>query len=239
MAKAGAAGLRTIVVYGTKGDAGETNADLGGQTLGERRVDEATAACTELQVGRIEWLPFADSGMADTEENNNPNAFSNADPDAVATQLALMLADENVVAVVGYDRNGTYGHPDHKQVHHVAHRAVNTLGADWVFDATYNREYLATLPDADGSLDPNFAAGEAELTHFVAGPRWVEAKISAIKHHVSQIPEDWDEDNPDIEGFTARFGTEWFIAHSPTGKTDLGVLDPILEPKSAWTGQQS
>jgi LmbE family N-acetylglucosaminyl deacetylase len=239
MAKASAAGLRTIVVYGTKGDAGETNADLGGQTLGERRVDEATAACAALQVDRIEWLPYADSGMADTEENENPDAFSNADPDAVAAELASLLADEQVVAVVGYDRNGTYGHPDHKQVHHVAHRAVETLNADWVFDATYNREYLSGLPDADGSLDPNFAAGEAELTHFVTGPRWVEAKINAIKHHVSQIPEDWDDDNPDVEGFTARFGTEWFIAHSPTEQTDLGVLDPILEPKAAWTGQQS
>lgn len=236
LAKAAANGLRTIVVYGTRGDAGETNEDLGGQTLGERRVNEATAACNDLKVARIEWLPYADSGMADTEENKNPEAFSNADPDAVAAELKTLLADENITAVVGYDKNGTYGHPDHKQVHHVAHRAVHTLNADWVLDATYNREYLASLPDADGSLDPNFAAGEAELSHFVAGKAWVEAKIAAIANHISQIPDDWDQENPDIEGFTQRFGTEWFITHSPTGATDLGLLSPILEPKSAWTG---
>lgn len=239
LAKAGAAGIRTLVVYGTRGDAGETNADLGEQTLGDRRVGEALAACADLQVDRVEWLPYADSGMADTETNRNPDAFSNADPGAVADELAALLADEQVVAVVGYDRNGTYGHPDHKQVHHVAHKAVTTLGADWVFDATYNREYLANLPGADSSLDPNYAAGEAELTHFVTGEEWVQVKIKAISNHTSQIPDDWDDDNPDVEGFTARFGTEWFIGHSPTGRTDLGILGPILEPKAAWTGGTS
>lgn len=236
MAKAAANGLRTLVVYGTKGDAGETNKDLGGQTLGERRIEEAKAACADLGVARVEWLPYADSGMDGTDTNKNPEAFCNADTGAVATELAALLADENVVAVIGYDRNGTYGHPDHKKVHHVAQRAVTTLEADWVIDATYNREYLAALPDADGTLDPNFAAGEAELTHFVQGERWVKSKLDALSHHVSQIPDDWDPDNPDIEGFTARFGTEWFIAHSPTGASDLGPLASVLEPKADWAG---
>lgn len=233
LAKAAHHGIRTIVVYGTKGDAGETSRDLGGQTLGQRRVDEATAACRDLGVARIEWMPFADSGMAGTETNGNPEAFCNASAPAVADSLADLLADEQIFAVVGYDDNGTYGHPDHVQVHRVAHLAVKTLQADWVLDATYNREYLAGLPDADGSLDPNFAAAEADLTHFVEGERWLEAKIGAISHHQSQVPDDWDVENPDFDGFRTRFGTEWYIAHSPTGRTDLGVLAPVFTTKSA------
>jgi LmbE family N-acetylglucosaminyl deacetylase len=236
LAKAAAHGVRTIVVYGTRGDAGETSLDLGGQTLGERRVDEATAACRDLGVARIEWLPYADSGMADTETNKNPDAFSNASADAVATELAELLADERVVAIVGYDDNGTYGHPDHVQVHHVAHASAGPLGADWVLDATYNREYLATLPGSDGSLDPNFAAAEADLTHFVEGERWLEAKIGAISNHLSQVPDDFDADNPDFDGFRARFGTEWFIASSPNGADDLGPLADVLEPADRWAG---
>ncbi len=236
LAKAAKAGLRTIVVYGTMGDAGETNADLGTQTLGERRIDEAEAACADLGVARVEWLPYADSGMAGTETTANPSAFSNADPTEVAARLADLLADENVVAVIGYDVNGTYGHPDHIQVHHVANAAVGALDADWVLQATYNREYLAGLPDADGSLDPNFAAAEADLTHFVEGDEWLLAKVSATANHRSQVPEDWDAENPDIEGFRTRFGTEWFIADSPTGAQDLGILEPVLQPKHEWPG---
>ena len=237
LAKAADAGLRTIVVYGTRGDAGETNADLGEETLGERRVREAEAACADLGVARIEWLPYADSGMAGTETTANPEAFSNADPVAVAMVIAERLADEDVAAVIGYDVNGTYGHPDHIQVHHVANAAVVTMNSDWVLQATYNREYLAALPDADGTLDPHFAAAEADLTHFVAGEQWLLAKVSATANHQSQVPDDWDSENPDLEGFRTRFGTEWFIADSPTGASDLGILEPVLEPKQAWSGQ--
>ncbi len=235
LARAADAGLRTIVVYGTRGDAGETSADLGDQTLGERRVDEAHAACRDLGVARVEWLPYADSGMNGTDTNDRPDAFANADPATVAAELVDLLADETITAVVGYDDNGTYGHPDHRQVHHVAHAAVGPLGADWVLDATYNREYLATLPDADGTLDPDFAAADADLTHFLTGDRWLRAKVAAVSNHRSQVPDDWDDENPDIEGFRARFGTEWFIALSPTGATDLGPLAPVLRPKHDWS----
>ncbi len=234
LAKAAATDVRTIVVYGTKGDAGETNANLGDETLGDRRVAEAEAACRDLGVARVEWLDYVDSGMAETETTSNPAAFSNASPAAVAGELAELLSDENIVAVIGYDENGTYGHPDHKQVHLVAHQAVTTLQADWVFDATYSREYLAGLPDADGTLDPDFAAAEADLTHFVQGEEWLTAKVDALAKHVSQIPEDWDAENPDIDGFRARFGTEWFIGCSPTGETDLGPLRNTLEAKASW-----
>ncbi len=236
LAKAAALGLRTIVVYGTRGDAGETNADLGGETLGERRVREAEAACKDLGVSRVIWLDHADSGMVDTETTKNPAAFCNADPQAVTHDLVEALADEHIFAIIGYDDNGTYGHPDHKQVHTVAHTAAEPLGAGWVLDATYNREYLASLPDADGSLDPNFAAAEADLTHFVEGERWLEEKLEALANHQSQIPDDWDTEKPDIDGFRTRFGTEWFIV-APTKNadaTDLGPLADLLESKASW-----
>lgn len=222
------------MVYGTRGDAGETNADLDGESLGDRRVREAEAACGDLGVDRIEWLPYADSGMAGTETTANTDAFSNASVSKLADEVAELLADEQIVAVVGYDSNGTYGHPDHVQVYELAHAVVGPLGADWVLDATYNREYLAKLPGSDGTLDPDFAAAEADLTHFVEGDEWLQAKVKALANHISQIPDDWDSENPDIEGFRSRFGTEWFIAHSPTGKADLGPLEAVLAPKADW-----
>jgi len=231
LAKAASLGLRTIVVYGSRGDAGETNAELAGEALGDRRVREGEAACAELGVSRVEWLPYADSGMANTATTKHPDAFSNQPPERLAIELARLLAGEHIAAIVGYDSNGTYGHPDHRQVHNVAHAAVTTLGAGWVLDATYNREYIAGLPDSDGTLDPTFAAAEADLTHYVTGDEWLQAKVRALANHRSQIPDDWDRDKPDIEGFRNRFGTEWYIATPRDGITDLGILQDLLEPK--------
>ena len=237
LAKANSFGIRTVVVFGTRGDAGETKLDLGGECLGERRVREAEAACADLGVNRIEWLAYDDSGMDGTHTTSNPSAFSNADPAALAAELVELLADEDVVAIVGYDKNGTYGHPDHKQVHHVSHAVAPALGSDWVLEATYHREYLAKLPDADGTLDPDFAAGEAELSHYVEGHEWFEIKMKALMHHTSQVPDDVNTEDPPVERFKARFGTEWFITTPYNGSTnvdDLPVLAKLLEPKANW-----
>ncbi len=238
MAKAAAAGWRTLVVYGTRGDAGETNAELGTESLGDRRVAEATAACADLGVARIEWLPYDDSGMAGTETTTNPLAFSNADPADVAAHMAELLQDESVTVVVGYDANGTYGHPDHVQVHAVAHALAPVMAQAWVLDATYSREHLASLPDADGELDEGFAAADADLTHFVQGEDWLATKVAAVANHLSQIPDDWDTENPDVEGFRSRFGTEWFIA-TPPADGSATDLDALFEPKGDWPGPLS
>jgi LmbE family N-acetylglucosaminyl deacetylase len=234
LAKAADLGLRTIVAYGTRGDAGETNLDLGNESLADRRISEAEAACTELDVARVEWLAYDDSGMDGTDTTKNLDAFCNADPDAVAAELGLLFADENILAIIGYDKNGTYGHPDHKQVHHVSHAAAAELGSGWVLDVTYNREYLAKLPDADGTLDLGFAAAEADLTHFVEGDELFERKMKALMNHTSQVPDDVNTEDPPVERFKSRFGTEWFIATAYNGTTELGLLADLLQPKADW-----
>ncbi len=239
LAKADACGLRTVVVYGTRGEAGETEHDLGDETLGQRRAREALAACDRLGVDRVEFLDHVDSGMAGTDGNADPAAFSNAEPAAVAATLSELLADEALLAVVGYDANGTYGHPDHVQVNRVAAALAERLGVPWLLDATYNREDLASLPDGDGTLDPGFAAAEADLTHFVQGEDWFHAKMEAVKCHRSQAPRTEASKRRrrrGIDGWRRRFGTEWFIVRSPTGSTDLGPLADVLEPKADWPG---
>ena len=207
---------------------------MDGETLGDRRVREAEVACAELGVARVEWLPYDDSGMAGTNTTTNPRAFSNADPARVAAEIAALLHDEVLGGVVGYDANGTYGHPDHIQVHLVVHALGALLPAAWVLDATYSREYLASLPDADGTLDPAFAASEADLTHFVQGEELFRAKVAATGNHLSQVPDDWDPDNPDLDSFRARFGTEWFIATAP--KSAGFEFARLFAPKADWPG---
>lgn len=250
LAKANANGIRTIVVYGTRGDAGETGLELGEQPLGERREAEAREACAEIGVDRIEFLGHLDSGMAGTEANHDPGAFCNADPERVVDQLVELMADEDLLAVVGYDANGTYRHPDHLQVHRVAHAFAARIDVPWLLDATYNREYMAALPDSDGVIDPDYASAETDLTHFVQGEEWFRAKMEGVKRHVSQArprkrsagsrDDSGEQPQPQqkrgIDHWRARNGTEWFIARSPTGATDLGPLAAVLEPKHTWPG---
>lgn len=239
LAKANAQGLRTVVIYGTRGEAGESGLDLGRETLGERRAAEARAACALLGVDRVEFLDYVDSGMAGTPSNDHADAFSAADPAVVAGNVAELVADEDLLAVVGYDANGTYGHPDHLQVHRVAHALASLARVPWLLDATYHREYLAGLPDADGRLDPGYASAEADLTHFVQGEEWFRAKMEGVKCHASQVRKGTSRKRKPrrtIDGWRARHGTEWFIVRSPTGATDLGRLAAVLEPKDGWPG---
>jgi len=231
LAKANAAGLRTVVVYGSRGDAGKTGLDLGEETLGQRREAEAREACAVLGVDRVEFLDHLDSGMAGDPENDHPDAFSRADPEEVAARVAELVAGEDLLAVVGYDANGTYGHPDHIQVHRVANALAHHLSVPWLLDATYNREYLAELPGADGSLDPAFASAVADLTHFVQGEEWFRAKMDGIKCHRSQAsgtPRRDKGPRRTIDHWRTRHGTEWFITHSVTGAVGLGALGGVL-----------
>lgn len=237
IAKAAAAGMRTIVVYGTRGEAGEARDELGTETLGLRRGKEAVEACAELGASRVEFLDYVDSGMAGESTNAEPSAFSNASPQAVAEEVASLIAGEELFAVVGYDANGTYGHPDHVQVHVVAHVLAGLLSVPWLLDATYNREYLAGLPEGDGSLDPGFASSEAELTHFVQGEAWFRSKMEAVKRHQSQTPRKLSgRPKRGIDRWRSRYGTEWFIARQNTSAGDLGPLAKVLEPKAGWPG---
>jgi LmbE family N-acetylglucosaminyl deacetylase len=246
MAKAKAVGMRVVVAYATRGDAGETSSDLGDETLGEVREREARGACDSLGADRVLFLGFDDSGMEGTETALSPTAFANVAMDEVVARLCIALVNETITAVVGYDRNGTYGHPDHIRIHEAAHAAAPALHARWVFDATYNRDHLAELQgDDDDGYDKmkedfeSFAAGYDELTHLVQGWEWFMAKGEAIRHHQSQVPDDWKDDEPqadesagdpptdeatkatkadeteggpDMAGFAERFGIEWYIA---------------------------
>lgn len=239
MVKAHHGGHRVIAAFATRGDAGETNQDLGDQTLGERREFEVRLACDALGVDRVLFLEYDDSGMADTETTKNPKAFCNADIEEVTARLAIALVNEKIDIVIGYDRNGTYGHPDHIQIHHAAHHVAPALKASWVLDATYSREFLATLGESDyGDIDETFASGHDELTHFVEGPDVFAAKLEALKFHTSQTPDDWNPDDPEqVVGFAERFGTEWYIASKvDTPKGEPVDLEPLFTPKDQWSG---
>jgi N-acetyl-1-D-myo-inositol-2-amino-2-deoxy-alpha-D-glucopyranoside deacetylase len=108
-------------------------------------------------------------------------------------------------AVVTYDAEGGYRHPDHIQTHRVTTAAVASMPEgeqpplyavvtprSW---ARADREWLAehlpagtgwTLPPVDGDYPPAVVPDEV-VTHAVIRPDLVAAQANALAHHATQV----------------------------------------------------
>ena len=138
-----------MLVFATRGDLGEVDDGVlePDEALADRREAEARAAADVLGVARVEFLPYFDSGMAGEPTNDRDGAFTGADVEAAAAELATILRDEGAEVLTAYDAHGGYGHPDHVQVHHVGRRAGELARTPRVYAATVSREYYLGLAD--------------------------------------------------------------------------------------------
>jgi N-acetyl-1-D-myo-inositol-2-amino-2-deoxy-alpha-D-glucopyranoside deacetylase len=141
MAGSVAAGDQVTLVSCTLGQEGEvipeplrhlaSDAD---DRLGPHRADELAAATRALGVSDHRLLAggrWRDSGMtwlapgrAGPSATARPEAFSLADLDEAAEELAAVLREVRPQVVVTYDPDGGYRHPDHVMAHRVTMRAV-------------------------------------------------------------------------------------------------------------------
>src|SRR6202167_2002577 len=133
MARYAAEGAGVTLVTCTLGELGEVippelahlawDADGG---LGPYRIGELAAACEALGVTDHRFLGgpgrWRDSGMMGTPSNTDPRCFWQADVDQAAAALLDVIREVRPQALVTYDANGFYGHPDHIQAHRVAWR---------------------------------------------------------------------------------------------------------------------
>ena len=242
MAAAKADGHRVVLVVATRGELGEHAPGVlaPGEDLARRRVAETHAAAEVLGVDRVEFLGYRDSGMAGEPTNHAPGTFAAADPDEAATRLARILEEERADVLTVYDENGSYGHPDHVQVHRVGVRAGAIAGTPSVLEATINRTHLQRLLAArgTGTFGPDGAADaptadeiellgvpEDRITTTVDVRAFAGTKRRAMAAHASQIgPGSFFLSMPD-EAFTEAFGWEWFIRRgAPPGTRESSVF---------------
>lgn len=200
LAKASAEGHRVVVVFATSGENGEVIDGFlrPGEALGERRIDEANEAARILGVDRVEWLGYVDSGMAGTATNEDSASLWKADPAQAAGRLAEILREESADVLTVYDENGSYGHPDHIQVHRLGVRAASIAATPKIYESVISRELIqrgsARLVDLGLNppidLDDNqIGVPEATITTEVAVADYLELKRAAMAAHASQIPE--------------------------------------------------
>jgi LmbE family N-acetylglucosaminyl deacetylase len=226
LAKATAAGHRTVIVYATRGELGSMPDGFlpDGETLVDRRRAEAEQSAAALGVDRIEWLGYRDSGMMGTPDNDDPRCFWQADVESAAAQLAAILRDEQADVVTIYDDHGNYGHPDHIQVHRVGVRATEMAGTPHVLEVTFNRDHLRRMVKAAAEAgawsddlpsldDADFPMGtpESEITTRVDVRDFLHKKRESMEAHASQVGDTGFLLALDADAFQDAVGTEWYI----------------------------
>ena len=246
MARAAAEGHRVVLLVATGGEYGEAPDDLAdGETLADRRRAETEASAKALGIHRVEFLGYTDSGMTGWAENANASSFFRADVDEAAARVAEILTEESADVFTIYDWHGTYGHPDHVQVHNVGVRASELVEHSMrTLEATANRDAMTAMVEAtkeagtemtgpdDQEFDPGapaddgnpFGEPESVLTLQVDVGNYVEHKRASMRCHRSQITDQSFLLEMPPEVFAMAFGNEWFIERDRTPPHRVGWI---------------
>lgn len=147
-----AGGTRVELVTATRGEEGEivpgAVAAEDPRSLEQIRETEIDAATAALGLAARYWLGtppalapdssprrYRDSGMqwvreglAGPSETAGPESFSRRPLEQAADDLVALIAQVRPEVVIGYDDEGTYGHPDHVRAHHVTAEACARTG---------------------------------------------------------------------------------------------------------------
>jgi LmbE family N-acetylglucosaminyl deacetylase len=222
------AGHRVVLLVATGGEAGERGDSVATESLADRRRAETEAAAALLGVDRIVHLGGEDSGV----DGANPNGFCRVKP-GVGAALAEARLDHAGIepdALVIYDGDGIYGHPDHVAVHEVGHALGGRLGVSHVYESTVDREYLhfveshlvveAGLPE--WPLDLGLAASNLGRPTVLIDTEIdiqpvLEVKRAAMAAHGSQIPASSSALQLPSARFADVYGLEWYVRHGPPG----------------------
>lgn len=206
-------GARVVLVTATSGELGTPRTPLHGKEIGSVRAAELEQAAELLGVSRLVLLGRRDSGMPGWDSGRHPRALVRADLPAVAKTVAKLVEAERAEAVVGYDADGIYGHPDHVAVHLIARHAASLAGVT-SYDATVDREHLHFAGEhLVGSTGGHTAYGRvtAEISVALAAtPYELGVKRAALLAHESQIGPDALE-----ERFQETYELEWYLRRGP------------------------
>lgn len=232
MARYAAAGAHVTLVTCTLGEEGEIHvpalaglAAARADQLGGYRIGELAASCAALGVTDRRFLGgagrYRDSGMMGDPANEHPRCFWRADVDEAAGHLVEIFREVRPQVLVTYDDNGFYGHPDHIQAHRVAMRAVELARPEGIAPAKVYwtaipksvieagvREFSSSAdnPFADVQSVDDFPFGtpDAQVTARIDATEYADAKVTALRAHATQIPDDsW------LYSIAGNFGSEF------------------------------
>lgn len=247
-------GMRTGYICATRGEAGVIrDPKLATQaTLGARRELELRNAMALAGLKELRFLPYRDSGMDGTPENDDPRCLMQADEDEVTAMLVAAIRELKPRVVVGFGPEGVYRHPDHILIGKLTDRAVLEaaggdnpgLGDPWQVEAFYHvaspRERMMqsrTNPESpffNASTDfLNTLGNPAEdITHWINTSTKGEQKFAVLMQHATQVSADNPIADPEGELYKVFTQVETLIRRSvPWNDNDQ---DPITQIRDAY-----
>lgn len=247
-----AAGARVVLVTCTDGELGDSprghapdHDEHDSAEVVAHRAEELAESCRILGIARSVRLGYHDSGMMGWPQNDDPAAFWQLDVAVGGARLGEIIAEERPAAVVTYDENGFYGHPDHIQANRITRAALEAMEEPPpLFYATIPRsafehfnqmasEAGVELPDdegddgaGEGGMPPGspdeIVGVEIDVSAFTA------VKRAALAAHASQTESSFFLQLPE-EVFGELFGREWFVAVGREGEPVRSeLLDAVL-----------
>jgi LmbE family N-acetylglucosaminyl deacetylase len=237
-----ALGHRVVLITCTSGQLGfdahgRTGDEEGHDELQTKatRANELQRAVVTLGFARVVTLGYDDSGMMGWPQNKNPDAFMNANVDAVARTIAAIFDEEDAKVIVTYDENGFYGHPDHIQANVVTRRAIELSNSvERLYYSVVPAGVMTSLVDqakAEGLAMPAWVLDASTLVNddvvatTLDASEYIRTKHDAMAAHATQIDnEDLVEMNDQL--FSLLFSTEyyqraWNRHDTADDKTDL------------------
>ena len=195
LAALAASGTRVVLVTATRGEEGEVVpgavAEGDRRALEEIREQEIDAAPAARGLAERRWLGtpparapraaprrYRDSGMTWVREGlagPSPDAgedsFSLAPLEQAADDLVALVEHVRPAVLIGYDDEGTYGHPDHVRAHHLAVAASTRTGVPLVQIASDPGSPGTTTREHPGARDAVREAVDAYRTQLtLLGP---------------------------------------------------------------------
>jgi len=146
-------GAEVYLVCATRGEVGEVADEklAGFRSIGELRENELCCAAGILNIRKVHFLNYRDSGMPGSVENDHPQAFINAPIEEVAKELVAMMRTIKPDIVLTFDPIGGYMHPDHIAAHEATVLAFGlSSNAEYVLDGlkpfSPKRLYFHVIP---------------------------------------------------------------------------------------------
>jgi N-acetyl-1-D-myo-inositol-2-amino-2-deoxy-alpha-D-glucopyranoside deacetylase len=233
LARLADAGARVTVMCATHGECGSGLVE-GGATLGRRRALELCDAAEILGIEEVILLSHRDGDLRWTDITH------------FTAELSHFIRRRQPAAVITFDQDGLYWHPDHIGVHERVVSTVQAFGdaAPPVYGVTLNTALMAGAvgaahvrgwrPPARGfwSLAPE-AFGRFALPHslVVDVGDWVSRKVTAICAHESQMgpAHPFSDLSPDD---ARRWLGREFFRRLPIPSTGSTIIECLCTPTS-------
>jgi N-acetyl-1-D-myo-inositol-2-amino-2-deoxy-alpha-D-glucopyranoside deacetylase len=227
MARLVAEGVRVDLVTCTDGAEGEIHDPTldpseAHPRLAQIRAEELACSVQALGGGAIRhhMLGYRDSGMIGTDANGHPDSFWQADLAEATRRLLAIVREARPAAIVSYDEQGNYGHPDHINAARIAREAYQaSAGEPWRVSRFYELAFIRErwseltaemqergikLPWDIGADEPSdadadeFGRADADVTTRVDVSAFLDAKRRSMDCHKTQRQDmGWLLDLPD------------------------------------------